>query len=161
MSATLEQQTPAAALREIAGELAKARADSWLLAVSTEILRVAERIQPKFSIMRQPGDAARDRARRRTGWASAYPKRMATIAADTEPDALLVFGVNEQFRSSHVKSCVLQWKGDGHVRWKDDDGVRPARSRRWSDRRRWRLLVTISNGRSEHQAIYEAWHKED
>jgi len=94
--------------------------------------------RPKlWGIYREPGPQARaerDRRQKTYGlWLSVRPKRVAVIEAATEAEALEAFVKAEQVRSSAVQG------------WHITKG---------------RLVITLVNGRSSHEATYQAWRAE-
>lgn len=118
-----------------------------------------------YAIMQEAGAAAHQRAERaveRWGGFKPYlrPRRVMIVNADGPVDALGEFKYRKYLKTwnrQYVGSKV-QWRSERNMNseWRDWDGV----SDPGTKGRQWRLVVTLRNGRVEHDAYFLAWRND-
>lgn len=103
-----------------------------------------------FKIMQEPGAAAR-RRRANSIWSPPF-KRVDLINATGQKEALGDFAFDRYLARSNQQYAGhrFEWQTHGRKTWKPDDGEA-------TDRRRWRLVVTLRNGVNVHDVYFHAW----
>lgn len=89
------------------------------------------------------------------------PRRVAVVSGDGPVEALAEFKFRKYlstFNRQYVAS-KMQWRTRRNLRsnWRDWNGTDDPGTRG----REWRLVVTLRNGRVEHDAYFQAWRKDE
>jgi hypothetical protein len=111
-----------------------------------------------YAIMQEASSRARDEAIRR-GRIATYvrPRRVAVVNASGQVEALGNFEYERYLVTGNRQYAggKFQWRSARSFdsEWRDWDGV----SDPGTKGREWRLVVTLRNGRVEHDAYFMAW----